>query len=100
MKYDEINNLHIIEYLKQLAIKTINGCTKTKETSFSGKSETVPLLLPSGDEKYYSFWIRDCAMMAESGLIPDEHFEALLYLSKQILSYLFDVLNVRNERFQ
>lgn len=75
MKHDEMNSLKILEYLKQLAIKTINGCTKKKETSFNGKSETIPLLLPSGDEKYYSFWIRDCAMMAESGLIPNEHLK-------------------------
>ena len=28
--------------------------------------------MPSGDEKYLSFWVRDAAMMAESGLLSDD----------------------------
>ncbi|MBR7133634.1 MAG: hypothetical protein IKD04_08910 [Clostridia bacterium] len=60
-----------LKFLRDLAIKTIADCTFEKRVSYFGKEKVMPLLLPSGDEKYISFWVRDCAMMAESGLIPD-----------------------------
>ena len=59
-------------YLKRLALKTIDDCSFVKQTQYRFASGNQTLLLPSGDEKYYSFWVRDCAMMAESGLIPNE----------------------------
>ena len=55
--------------LKSLALQTIADCTLTKETSYFGKTEKCGILLPSGDEKYFSFWVRDAAMMAQSGLV-------------------------------
>lgn len=58
--------------LKALAFKTINACTIEKTTTFFGKEEHLKVLLPSGDEKYVSFWVRDAAMMAESGLISND----------------------------
>ena len=58
--------------LKALALRTINACTIEKTTTFFGKEEHLKVLLPSGDEKYVSFWVRDAAMMAESGLISND----------------------------
>ena len=57
--------------LKKIAIKTIDQCTFIKKVAYFGKESDMEILLPSGDEKYASFWVRDCAMMAESKLIPD-----------------------------
>jgi len=61
-----------VDALKTLACKTINDCTMEKTTTYFGKEEHLKVLLPSGDEKYVSFWVRDAAMMAESGLIPND----------------------------
>lgn len=61
----------IIELLKQIAIKTIDDCTFYKKVSYFNIENNEAVLLPSGDEKYISFWIRDCAMMAESKLIDN-----------------------------
>lgn len=66
-KYDEI-----ISYLKALALKTLNDCYFIKDVTYNAISGQAKLLLPSGDEKYLSFWVRDCAMMAESGLVPND----------------------------
>ena len=60
-----------VDELKALAIKTINDCTVKKTTAYFGKETQLNVLLPSGDEKYVSFWVRDAAMMAESGLISN-----------------------------
>lgn len=59
------------EYLKRLALKTIADCSFIKQADYRYAKGEQTLLLPSGDEKYYSFWVRDCAMMAESGLLDD-----------------------------
>jgi len=64
-----------MDFLKNLAIKTIEDCTFLKQVFYNGRQSEEFVLLPSGDEKYLSFWVRDCAMMAESGLIPDELLE-------------------------
>ena len=61
-----------VEYLKRLAQSTINECLFEKDIELNGCLQRVKLLLPSGDEKYRSFWVRDCAMMAESGFIPNQ----------------------------
>ena len=61
----------IIDLLKQIAIKTIDDCTFYKKVNYFNKENNEAVLLPSGDEKYISFWIRDCAMMAESKLIDN-----------------------------
>ena len=60
----------LYESLRALAVKTLDDCTHIKVLDF----EPVPtrVLLPSGDEKYYAFWVRDTAMMAESHLIPND----------------------------
>lgn len=58
----------MLSQLRALAEKTITDCTHCKAVDFA--TAPTPLLLPSGDEKYVAFWVRDAAMMAESGLIP------------------------------
>lgn len=60
----------LLHALRSLAEKTISDCTHQKKVDFS--ATPVRLLLPSGDEKYYAFWIRDTAMMAESHLISND----------------------------
>lgn len=60
-----------VDVLKEIAIKTIKQCTFSKKVNYLNSEGNMDILLPSGDEKYFSFWIRDCAMMAESKLIPD-----------------------------
>lgn len=67
--------MEALAYLKRLANKTIQDCTFIKDTMYGGVTQKTKLLLPAGDEKYSSFWVRDCAMMAESGLIPNEQLK-------------------------
>ena len=64
-------NKVIVDVLKGIATKTIDDCTFLKKTNYFNEEKEETVLLPSGDEKYGSFWIRDCAMMAECKLIPD-----------------------------
>jgi len=61
-----------VDGLREIAEKTVCDCTFLKETCYFGKPAEGNVLLPSGDEKYISFWVRDAAMMAESGLVPNE----------------------------
>lgn len=68
-------NIDIVDVLKKIAVKTIEDCTFIKQVSYNNCQSKDFVLLPSGDEKYLSFWVRDCAMMAESGLIPNELLE-------------------------
>ena len=68
----------LLEALRALAERTLCDCAFTKKASYFGREEDTVVLLPSGDEKYLSFWVRDCAMMAESGLLPDS--DLLRYL--------------------
>ncbi len=58
-------------YLENLAKDTIKRCTFTKKTNYFDKETTLDILLPSGDNTYPSFWVRDCVMMAESGLVEN-----------------------------
>lgn len=62
----------IICFLKDLAEKTINECTFLKKVNYFNRETDELMLLPSGDEKYGSFWVRDCAMMAESKLLSND----------------------------
>lgn len=72
---DKTNFACIKDTLKTLAVKTIGDCTFTKDGNYFSVESKYDVLLPSGDEKYYSFWVRDAAMMAESGLLPNEVFK-------------------------
>ena len=60
-----------VDRLREIAEKTVYDCTFPKETCYFGKPAEGNVLLPSGDEKYISFWVRDAAMMAESGLVSN-----------------------------
>lgn len=62
----------VLGKLGALAAKTITDSTFKKTVQYFGVETESDVLLPSGDEKYRSFWVRDAAMMAESGLIPDK----------------------------
>ena len=64
--------------LKALAGRTVRDCTFQKNVEFFGKKEKISILLPSGDEKYRSFWVRDAAMMAQSGLVADADLKRYL----------------------
>ncbi len=65
------NKTEVLEALEKLAVKTIEDCTFLKKVQYFNRETREYVLLPSGDEKYISFWVRDCALMAESGLLPD-----------------------------
>ncbi len=71
-------NSELMRQLKQLAEKTIADCTHTKQAAFS--QQPMDFLLPSGDEKYYAFWVRDSAMMAGSHLVKDSNLRRYLEL--------------------
>ena len=64
--------------LKALAGRMVRDCTFQKNVEFFGKKEKINVLLPSGDEKYGSFWVRDAAMMAQSGLVADADLKRYL----------------------
>lgn len=64
-------NEKVIDFLEKLARKTIKDCTFSKRVNYFEKETDEDVLLPGGDEKYYSFWVRDSAMMAQSNLLPD-----------------------------
>ena len=61
----------IVQDLKCLAVETIHNCMFSIDVKYFGIETKANLLLPSGDGKYDSFWVRDAAMMAESGLVPN-----------------------------
>ncbi len=60
------------DYLKSVAAEVLEQCTFERQCEYFGKSEIMRVAVPSGDGKYPSFWVRDCAMMAESGLFSRE----------------------------
>ena len=62
----------------RLARETVEACTFYKQADYLGQRKEYPLLLPSGDNKYDSFWVRDCAMMCMSGIVNAERVR--LYL--------------------
>lgn len=57
------------ERLKEIAVSVLNQCTRTITIPDVGE---IQIVVPSGDMKYPSFWIRDSVMMAESGLLSAE----------------------------
>ena len=58
--------------LRQLAEKTVAGCTFWKVTRWFGTQQTRQVFLPAGDEKYPSFWPIDAIFSARSGLLANE----------------------------
>ncbi len=72
--------MRLIPLLKQLAQETIQDCTFRKEVAMESGLNQIDLLLPSGDEKYKSFWVRDAAMMAESLLVDSANLKQYIEL--------------------
>ncbi len=70
MNIDKLENL--VQNLKFLAEETIRNCMFSMDVKYFGTETKANLLLPSGDGKYNSFWVRDAAMMAESGLVSND----------------------------
>ena len=69
--------------LKALAVETIRNCTFVKDAFYLGERAPRALLLPSGDEKYFAFWVRDAAMMIESGLVGREQIRLCIEITAQ-----------------
>lgn len=69
-----------LEYLQRTAVRVLESCRTIREIACGGPRKQIVLYLPSGDLKYPSFWIRDAALMAESGLIPPERIAGWLDL--------------------
>ena len=61
----------ILSRLESIARSTLEKSTVLVETEYLGETAQRRLLLPCGDLKYPSFWLRDCAMAGLSGLLPD-----------------------------
>lgn len=60
------------EQLKCLAKRILASCRVERLCRFYGEERILPVFLPGGDGKYHSFWVRDTAMCALSGLIPND----------------------------
>ena len=60
-----------LEYLKQHTVSVLKKCTFIVETNFNGKQNIEPVMVPCGDLKYPSIWVRDTAMNSECGLIDE-----------------------------
>ena len=57
-------------YLRSLARTVIAECTFERECAYFGAPQPMRTFLPAGDNKYPSFWVRDCAMASLSGEMP------------------------------
>ncbi|MBP3919781.1 MAG: hypothetical protein J6I50_11520 [Clostridia bacterium] len=73
-----ITNCKQAAALRSIAKDIIDRCTFVKETEHSG---TTPLLLPAGDNGYPSFWVRDSAMMMQSGLVDAAHMRQYIRIT-------------------
>lgn len=69
-----------IDSLRRTAARVLERCSVRKTVVIDGKARELSLHVPSGDFKYPSFWVRDAAMMAESGFIPSGELEDWLFL--------------------
>lgn len=61
---------NLLKQYRRMAERTIKACTLRRVADYLGVRKRYKLLLPSGNNKYDSFWVRDCAMMSLSGLVP------------------------------
>ncbi|NLB37975.1 MAG: hypothetical protein GX810_01830 [Clostridiales bacterium] len=59
-------------YLTALARQVIQECTFEHDCGYLGQQQRMRVFLPSGDNKYSSFWVRDCSMTSLSGEMPLE----------------------------
>ena len=70
-----------LDILKRTALRVIENCTFTRECGYFGKTAKTRVLVPAGDDKYPSFWVRDTAMMAESGLIAPKDLKNYILIT-------------------
>ncbi len=70
--------VEIGEQLLAKAVEIIEDCKKDIMVMHGNTREILSLLLPSGDMKYKAFWVRDCAMMCESGLLSVEEMKVYI----------------------
>ena len=61
----------VLKRMETIARNTIEKSTIPVETQYLGLTGQRRLLVPCGDLKYPSFWLRDCAMSSLSGLLSD-----------------------------
>ncbi len=73
-----ITNVRQAAALRTIAKDIIDRCTWIKDTAHSGQT---PLLLPAGDNGYPSFWVRDSAMMMQSGLVDAAHMRQYIRIT-------------------
>ena len=59
-------------HLLEIAQSTLAACRFEKDCRYYGAERRLPVFLPAGDDKYPSFWVRDCAMSSLSGLMADD----------------------------
>lgn len=69
-----------LELLKNISLKVLEKCKVERTINLVNESKQLRLRVPSGDMKYGAFWVRDAAMMAESGLIEAEEIKDWIYL--------------------
>ncbi len=75
-----MTDLERYDYLKKMALEVLEACTFEQKCDYFGESELMRIAVPSGDGKYPSFWVRDCAMMAESGLFSREDWKRYIQI--------------------
>ena len=61
-----------LQFLKDIAEDVLRRCTVTMKASYTGEEKDTALLIPGGDNKYPSFWVRDCCMNTLCGLVSGE----------------------------
>lgn len=59
-------------HLLEIAQSTLAACRFEKDCRYYGAERRLPVFLPAGDDKYPSFWVRDCVMSSLSGLMADD----------------------------
>ena len=58
-----------LDVYRDLTLAVLDSCQLVQTICLEDVNQTLTLHVPAGDMKYDSFWVRDAAMMASSGLI-------------------------------
>ncbi len=61
-----------LAYLKERAEDVLRRSTVTVSACYDGERKDTAVLIPGGDNKYPSFWVRDCCMNTLCGLVSTE----------------------------
>lgn len=76
-----VRNAKNNKLLKDITLKVLDSCKIYTEVSLDCDNSRFLLHVPSGDMKYEAFWIRDAAMMGESGLIEADEIKGWVTLT-------------------